>query len=303
MDRTLLATGLALAALIAPAAAGAAPPKVAPGSAKPQHIGTSRGPAVADGARYVALRPRAGRLVIVDARRGRARTRRVARTCVQHDVALRRVLLSCTRGHHPALLSIRSGRVRRVPRESPPLGARYFQLGRHWIFGWGCHRTCFTAVLNWRTGEARAGCVPVEDPCDLDRPEPSPLRPCGTRMRTLAYRHPYAVRFLGAGSRPTLAVTRCGRRTVRLSRCFRDCVFVRVSSRMLTWAEGPVVHAYDLRTGRRRWWVFERRGRAAHRHVAVAHTRGSLFVSVPTRPEPSRQGAHRVYRIDRPFRG
>jgi hypothetical protein len=270
----------------------------------------------ADGGRYAAWPAGATTVRVLDERTGGVRTITTdARECAPPVLGSGLMVQGCAgvpgydpRHWLPVLHDLRSGAALPVAGIDRMPGLQddrdeflvYRGIGRRWLavhtdgYHWARE-----LLLDWRTGTLR------DDPSDRRRSVLDPDRTDATRplcaplarMREpiddtfgefpdflpFAFVRPYGV---DPGREP-LRLQRCGGGPGRrLDRCFHFCRSVQLSRSAVTWGSGalsdPLVHAFMLRTGRRRAW----RVPGSVEHLYVVHTSRRLYVTV-TRPNRS----------------
>jgi hypothetical protein len=245
-----------------------------------------------DTRRWYAYQRRRGSVIAVDSRTGRRRPVAAPEACELRDVRLASLLLDCMGDPVARLVRLPS---RRPTDFAQPFEDRFVAIGRYWLGGFSCSENlhCGQVYLNRRTLERRTVDSSAEedpnvllrdvDTRGLDEKEPD-LR---VDMRAGSYR-------LTAGTEPDapLVLRHRGRRRT-LSKCARLCMFPTLGGSLVTWAEGRIVRAFSLTSGRTTRWRVPFRTETSGYVTALAHTRRLVLVRT-TEPGTSPLTSHQT---------
>jgi hypothetical protein len=243
-------------------------------AAAPATVERSTFPLIADGSRYAASKPNAETLLVRDDAGGR-RAFAVRANCHAEDAHRGVFLVNCA--DVPFVVKPESRRLERVPDEgaAPDRQDHLGDVGTHWMRGTTARNGVF--YVNWHTGERKAFGEVVDDAVarDLDSPRLRRIDPSllfeSKRVR---------IRFYNGA----LRATRRGKRPRAL--CSR-CYSTSVGGGLVTWATDAVAYGYEIKTGRRLRWNFDRPIADADRlFFGVQHTRRYVYFNVPEASDP-----------------
>ena len=104
-------------------------------------------------------------------------------------------------------------------------------------------------------------------------------------------------RYVTVTSGRSLVATLAGkdRQRVKLSSCPVGCRGVEVAGTLVTWSEGDLAVAYDLRQNRRRTWRFQAAKLAPAIRVVVVPTIRGAMIAVPTKRTDASSARYVVY--------
>lgn len=258
---------------------------ISPAGSSADGVGASSGKGVAainispqiagDDHRYVAFQRKDGVPVVLDTWNGRTRSLDGARYCQPRDIGGRRVLLICPgeeaseddTGFRARTGSVLGGPTRLLARAHRLVDA--YGIGRFWVsidIRTQPNQTPAYYFLNWRNGNIR-GVWPelMRRGRDLDSRKLKPLRvkafePRFERRPGPSETPPTVCRgrdVVVTDWKQELRLWWSRDRSVRLGKggMYRyECEWhesLRIGSGRVTWSRGPVVHAYDYRTGHR----------------------------------------------------
>jgi hypothetical protein len=274
---------------------------VAPAEAAPKLLGTSiNHPVVESSAGRVVWQPDAGSIRVLElGSRAPARALGVPAGCEPAGPgALRgeRLVLACPDG--PRLLELAGGVAGPVPGAAAAgiggPGTGVASAGSVWAEGWIGDATLYFALDGSAVerGAGAANALPDLDAASLWRAMCEPFRRAPGLLEEdrsfwlpYAYSPPLGLSHRRYDYRP-LRVDRCGRRrALRLSRCRRACVAVRLGAGSVAWRERGRIRLYRGASGRTHAWSARRFGAAAapfptRRHVVVAAGRYGTAYSV-----------------------
>jgi hypothetical protein len=304
--RTLLA-GAALAAAAALAATPAAATPLRPVASADVRIDRDVNVGLeSDGQRWYAYQARRGSVVAVDSRSGRRVKLAPPQTCVLEDLRLSLVLLSCGTDPVARLVSLPGRAVTDfADLDGPggrPFADAFTAVGRYWLGGGTCDTGghCAQVYLNRRTHErVLVDDSEAEDPDVLlgDVDTPGPRVQDGT-IRVDARSGGYRLTQRVETNAPLVLAHRGRSRTLR--RCRTPCRFATLGGRLVTWAQGRVAYAYDVRSHKTAHWRVPVGKSSGAFVTALVHTAGVVLVRTYEHQEGSLVTREVLYRASVP---